>query len=324
MKSVARYLMKMAAAGALCVFAAVPAMAQRGGGGHSGGGGGHFGGGGFGGGSHAGGFSAPRSAPAMAAPRSGGIRSGGFRGAAGAPRTGFRGTPGAVRGTGAYRGSVRAGSGGAVGARQYVRGNNGAAIYGHGGNYGRYGWGSHYGWFYHGGFYGSLYYPWIGFGFWALPYGCYPFYWGDYQYYYGDGFFYQYDGSQYTVVEPPVGAQVTELPSDAKPITINGQQYYEDKGVYYQAVTKDDGTTVYQVMGKDGVLNTGETGVASVTPRVGDLVQQLPADCRKIHLNGNTYYVSEDGIYYQETRDANGNTAYKIVSIDSGDQDNSQ
>lgn len=307
MKSIYRYLITAGIAGVVCLFLASPAMAQRGGGGHSGGGGGgggHVsGGGGFSGGSRAGGgFSAPR--------------------AGGAVRTGVapRAATG-VRSTGAYRGTARAG---AVGVRPNVAGNHGAAVYGHGGAYGHYGWGRHYGWFYNGGFYGSLYYPWLGFGFWALPYGCYPFYWDNYLYYYGDGFFYQYNGSEYSVVEPPIGAQVTELPGDAKPIMINGEQYYEAKGVYYQAVKKDDGTTVYQVMGKDGVLNTGETGVNAVMPKVGDMVQQLPADCRKIHLNGNLYYVSEDGIYYQETTDANGNKAYKIVSIDSGDQGNGQ
>ncbi|HZY35409.1 MAG TPA: DUF6515 family protein, partial [Mucilaginibacter sp.] len=98
--------------------------------------------------------------------------------------------------------------------------------------------------------------------------------------------------------------------------------YYESKGVYYIAVKKDDGTVVYQVAGKDGELNTGQTGVASVTPHVGDVVQQLPADCRKVHLNGATYYVSEDGIYYQETVDSSGNKAYKIVALDSGGQGN--
>jgi hypothetical protein len=91
-----------------------------------------------------------------------------------------------------------------------------------------------------------------------LPFGYYPFYWGDYQYYYSDGLYYQYNDNQYTVVEPPVGASVNSLPSKAQAITINGEQYYESNGVYYRAVTKDDGTVVYEVAGKDGELNTGD------------------------------------------------------------------
>ncbi len=207
-----------------------------------------------------------------------------------------------------------------MGVRPYVHGDNGSGIYGHGGGYGPYGWGAHSGWFYNQGYYGSAYYPWLGFGFGYLPYGCYPFYWDDNQYYYGDGFFYQDDAGEYTVVDPPVGAEVTSLPDDAQSIMINGEQYYEEKGVYYMPVTKDDGSLVYQVAGKDGELNTGQTGVAAVTPQVGDIVPQLPPDCRKVHLNGAAYYVSEDGIYYQETTGANGSKAYKIVALDSGDQ----
>jgi len=335
MKSLAKNLAQIGLAAALCTFMALPAMAQRGGGGHSGGGGGggsHVSGGGGGGGHvSAGGSGFSGGGRVGVAPsfgRSGGMRpSAGMRPSGGmrpsmAPRSGFSGQRGAVgyRGGVGYRGNVRAGVTGGTGVRPYIRGNNGAGIYGHGGGYGHYGWGNHNGWFFHGGYYGSLYYPWLGFGFWTLPYGCYPFYWGNYQYYYGDGFYYQYDGSQYTVVDPPIGAEVKSLPDDAKPIMINGEQYYEEKGVYYQPVTKDDGTTVYQVAGKDGELNTGQTGVASVMPKVGDIVPQLPADCRKVRLNGATYYISEDGIYYQETMDANGNKAYKIVALDSGDQ----
>ncbi len=349
MKSLVKSLAQIGLVAALCTFLAVPVMAQRGGsgggGGHpsggGGGGGGHVSSGGGGGGGHVSsggggggrvsaggsGFSGGgRVGVAPSGGRPGMVRpSGGMRPSM-APRAGFSGQRGAVgyRGGVGYRGNVRAGATGVTGTRPYIRGNNGAGIYGHGGGYGHYGWGNHNGWFFHSGYYGSLYYPWLGFGYWALPYGCYPFYWGSSQYYYGDGFYYQYDGGQYTVVEPPVGAEIKSLPDDAKPIMINGEQYYEEKGVYYQPVKKDDGTMVYQVAGKDGELNTGQTGVASVIPKVGDIVPQLPTDCRKVRLNGATYYISEDGIYYQETVDANGNKAYKIVALDSGDQNNQQ
>jgi hypothetical protein len=86
--------------------------------------------------------------------------------------------------------------------------------------------------------------------------------------------------------------------------------------VYYIAVTKDDGTVVYEIAGKDGQLNTTESGATTVAPKEGDIVTSLPADCRKVKLNGLTYFVSVDGIYYQETKDSNGNTVYKVVGLD--------
>lgn len=155
-----------------------------------------------------------------------------------------------------------------------------------------------------------------------MPYGYYPFYYGDFQYYYSDGLFYQYDNNEYTVVEPPIGAEVKELPEKAQSIVINGQQYYELNGVYYQPVTKDDGSMVYQIAGKDGELNTG-TEVQDDQyqgPQMGDIVIQLPPDCRKIKVNGEKLFVSPDGVYYQELTDARGNKTYKVVGLPSDDQ----
>lgn len=211
---------------------------------------------------------------------------------------------------------------GATGHRGYVQGSLGGGVYGHGGHYGRYGWGRHSGYFYNRGYYGSLYYPFLGIGYGFLPYGYYSFYWGGYPYYYSDGLYYQYNNDQYTVVEPPVGAAINSMPSDAQSIVINGQQYYEKNGVYYQPVTKDDGTVVYEIAGKDGQLNTNPSGATIVAPKQGDIVTTLPPDCRKVKLNGSTYFVSEDGIYYQETKDNDNNTVYKVVGLDADDPNN--
>jgi hypothetical protein len=190
--------------------------------------------------------------------------------------------------------------------------------YGHGGY-----WGTH-GYNYHNhGYYRSGYYPRIGFTCSFLPFGYYPFFWGDYQYFYSDGFFYQYDNTEYTVVEPPIGAEIAALPDKAQSIVINGQQYYELNGVYYQQVTKDDGSVVYMVVGKDGELNTG-SNVQDDQPRgpqMGDIVAQLPQDCRKIKVNGQKLWVSPDGVYYQEQVDAQGVKTYKIVGLPADDSD---
>jgi hypothetical protein len=303
MKRTYKFLTLTGLSAVMCLFLAMPAMAQHRGGGGGGGGGGHSsgGGGGFSGGHSSSGFS-------------GGSRSVGASPSRGS--VGVRGGVSSSRGFAARGGQRGFASTGVAGHRGFVRGSVGGGVYGHGGGYGRYGWGSHGGYFYNRGFYGSLYYPWLGLGFGFLPYGYYSFYWGGNPYFYSDGLYYQYNNDQYTVVEPPVGAALTSLPSDASSIVINGQQYYEKNGVYYQAVTKDDGSVVYQIAGKDGQLNTSATGASSVVPKVGDVVTQLPADCRKVKLNGVTYYVSADGIYYQETTDSNNNKTYKIVGLD--------
>ncbi len=172
---------------------------------------------------------------------------------------------------------------------------------------------------YNRGYYGTYYRPRLGFAIGVLPYGYYPFYWGDYEYFYSDGLFYQYDDNQYTVVEPPVGAEVTSLPANAQSIVINGQQYYEVNGVYYKPITKDDGTLVYEVAGKDGELNTDDGGddsnMAPAAPQIGDVVQQLPQGSRKLNINGQVMYMSPDGAYYQSFTDQGGNIEYKIVGL---------
>lgn len=200
--------------------------------------------------------------------------------------------------------------------------SNGGSSYGRYGGRGGY-FGNHY-YYRNRGYYNSYYLPRLGFSIGFLPYGYYPFYFGDYQYYYSDGLYYTQQNDQYTVVEPPVGAEIKSLPSDAQSITINGEQYYESNGVYYQSITKDDGTQAYVIAGKDGELNTdqgGGNGNYDQGPQMGDVVTQLPEDCRKIKINGEKLYVSPDGFYYQETTDNDGNVSYKIVGTPSDEPD---
>jgi hypothetical protein len=182
-------------------------------------------------------------------------------------------------------------------------------------------WGNHGYYHYNQGYYKSYYAPRLGFACTVLPYGYYPFFWGDDQYYYSDGLYYQYQNEVYTVVEPPIGAEIASLPEKAQSIVINGQQYYELDGVYYQPYTKDDGTVVYVIAGKDGELNTNSTVQTDPPqgPRIGDIVNQLPPNCRKVNVNGQKLYVSEDGVYYQQQVDEKGAINYKIVGLPSDD-----
>lgn len=289
-----------------CLVMTISATAQRGGGAH------------FSGGSS---FGGRTTSTGSSARFGGGSFSGAARPSGTAVRGGFSPRVGTVQArAGAYRGNFN--SPGLVGVRGYNRGGNGPGAYGHGGSYGHYGWGRHGGYFYYQGLYGSLYYPWLGYNCWYLPYGYDMFYWGDDPYYFSDGLYYQYQDSQYTVVEPPVGALVKKLPSDAKSIVINGAQYYEQNGVYYLPIKMDDGTVQYEIAGKDGELNTDTKGNTSVVPKIGDIVTQLPSDCRRVKLNGEVLYVSEDGIYYQEIKDSNNNKVYKIVGLESDNAGN--
>lgn len=174
---------------------------------------------------------------------------------------------------------------------------------------------------YGGGYYG---YPGIGFRIGYLPYGYYPFYFGsDLYYYYGGVFYRPNDGGGYEVTVPPVGAEVPGLPKGSSSIVINSEQYYEFNGVYYQAIVNDKGKTVYVIAGKDGVLNTNggdENADNPPPPQVGDVVNQLPESCRKVKLNGKKYFVSPDGIYYEEFTDNHNVTAYRIASIPMDDE----
>jgi hypothetical protein len=337
MKSIYKFLSVTAFSGILCLSLAMPASAQHD---HNGGGGGGGGsrpsGGGGGGGGHVSvapsaprvqqsaprSYSTPSTAHSYSNPgnntqrnytqrpgnintaRAGAVRpaNGNYAGHVGVPaRTGvtaYRTYPGSAYGHNhpavAYRGG-------------YLPGNT-AYHYNH-------------------GYYGSYYAPRLGFSIGYLPYGYYPFYYGDYQYFYSAGLFYQYNNDQYTVVEPPVGAEINTLPSNAQSIVINGQQYYEADGVYYEPITKDDGTLSYQVAGKDGELNTADgddAGNAQAAPQIGDVVQQLPPNCKKITLNGDKLYISPDGIYFKVQVDANGNKSYKIVGLPDEQDDQGQ
>jgi len=318
MKTIYKNSLYIALSTLLCVLLALPASAQHD---HGGGGGGARPSSGGGGGARpsGGGFSRPSAQRSIApqrpgnfnragvAPRNNGVSRGNF-----APRTGV-----AARGNFAPRpgvsGRVGVPGGGGYRTAPAVGYGRGAAGY----------WGNHGYYHYSHGYYGSYYLPRLGFSIGVLPYGYYPFYFGNSQYYFSDGLYYEYNNDQYTVVEPPVGAQVTSLPSSAQSIVINGAQYYEDNGVYYQPVTKDDGTTVYQIAGKDGQLNTDATTQDQQPqgPQMGDIVSQLPSDCRKINVNGQKLYVSPDGVYYQQQTDNNNQTTYKVVGVPSDEPD---
>jgi hypothetical protein len=344
MKRLYKYMSALAFTGILAMALTGNVYAQRGHGGHGGGGGGFHGasrgGGSRGGGSFRGGSSGFHGAVA----NRGGMRSNaGFHGAV-RGAVGGRGAVG-VRATAGFRGGV--GVRGGAYAYRGGRYNYGGRTYYRGGGY-RGGFRFGIGWGY----------PRIGFYYGVLPYGYYPFYWGSLPYYYYGGVFYRSYNGGYEVTTPPIGAAVPSLPSNAQSIVIDGIQYYEADGVYYQANVDNNGKTVYIVTGRDGVLNTDnssdqpvadnddpmdsapvannaqvqnapqaqsapqQANVAAVA-KVGDVVNQLPPDCKKVTLNKKTYYVSPDNVFFEDYKDADG-AGYRVASVPPPASDQSQ
>lgn len=168
----------------------------------------------------------------------------------------------------------------------------------------------------------------------VLPFGYYPLYVGPNPYYYNDGVFYRpYSGGGYEVTAPPLGATVKHLPSGAKVTVIDGVKYYELGGTFYQEQITDNNKLRYKVVGTDGVLNTdapeaavnednapennnvtqNNTTATKQLPAVGARFDKLPEGSKVVVLKKEKYYVSPEGVYYQEVID--GNTVrYEVTS----------
>lgn len=155
--------------------------------------------------------------------------------------------------------------------------------------------------------------PPIGININILPRGYRRIYVRDVPYYYYGGTYYRPGPSRnYEVVDAPLGASVPELPNGAKVVVINDQKYYELDGTYYKEEIKDNDEIWYTVVGKDGKINTSGEFVDE-GPVVGEIVDELPADCRTVTVNGNKYYVSPDDVYYEEVAGPNNTVRYKIA-----------
>ena len=66
-------------------------------------------------------------------------------------------------------------------------------------------------------------------------------------YYYQDGVFYILKNGQYYVIEPPIGALVTEIPNDYDEVVIEGRTYYQVEDTLYKA-TVIDGALYFEVV----------------------------------------------------------------------------
>jgi len=164
------------------------------------------------------------------------------------------------------------------------------------------------------GFYHPYVYPLPGVVVRTLPPGYYTFLWNTYPYYYWDGLFYQsYADGTYKIAAPPVGAEVPSLPIDADIITIDGNPYFEYKGIYYESVIRPNGQFAYKVVGKDGILKTNSKNDPAL-PLVGDMTDQLPDGSHCVTLSGKTYWVTPDEVYLEEVKKDKTNS-YRVVWV---------
>ncbi len=178
----------------------------------------------------------------------------------------------------------------------------------------------------------------------VLPYGYYPFYFGPNPYYYYGGIFYSpYNDGGYQVVAPPLGALVPELPAGAKTDVINGQEFYEYYGTFYVREIRDNGETWFRVVGRNGRLETGkpqyddqyqpappsqtkpyqqpqqvqpqpqQAAPDTTAPATGDLVSKLPDGCVTVTINGEQYFKSPEGNYYQQVIGDDNKVMYQII-----------
>ena len=170
----------------------------------------------------------------------------------------------------------------------------------------------------------SLVFPPVGIRIHTLPPGYRRVYVGPNPYYYYNGIYYRSrPDRQFEVVTPPLGAEVDRLPPGAKVAVINGEKYYELNGTYYEEMISEENELYYRVVGTDGVLNTtteaNTGGRTAEFPdedssaaragdgllRMGDRLEQLPADAREVVIDGEKYYTTSSGYYYREVKEGN-------------------
>lgn len=109
----------------------------------------------------------------------------------------------------------------------------------------------------------------------VLPPGCVQISVGGY-YYYDGVFFSGAPPGNYTVVAPPVGSTVPQLPSGTEAIAVGQGTYYYAGGAFYFPQT---------------------TGFAVMPAPLGVTVSSLPPGAAPVAINGVLYYLA-DYVYY--------------------------
>ena len=118
------------------------------------------------------------------------------------------------------------------------------------------------------------------------------------QYHYDQGVYYVQSGSGYSVVQAPVGATITTLPSNSQTVVVNEttNNYYYG-GTYYE---KSDG------------------GYTVVPPTAGTIVENLPEGAEEVKV-GDVTYVKYGETYYQPI-EKDGKNMYEVVNVEQAEE----
>jgi Family of unknown function (DUF6515) len=158
----------------------------------------------------------------------------------------------------------------------------------------------------------------------VLPFGYSRIYVGSNPYYYNDGIYYRSynNGGGYEVVQPPLNATVSRLPSNATVTVIDGQKYYQVGGTFYQEEFAGNNKLRYRVVGTDGVINTENAAqdedlnaYDEALPSVGSRYDELPAESKVQVINQQKYFVSTDGVYYKEVIEGD-KIRYEVTTVE--------
>jgi len=114
------------------------------------------------------------------------------------------------------------------------------------------------------------------------------------QYHYDQGVYYMPSNGGYTVVQAPIGATITTLPTNTQTVVVN-----ETTNNYYY------GGTYYE---------KGSGGYTVVAPTAGTVVENLPEGGEETKI-GDVTYVKVGETYYQPF-EQDGKNVYEVVLIE--------
>jgi hypothetical protein len=185
----------------------------------------------------------------------------------------------------------------------------------------------------------------------SLPAGSEPIEHQGSTYYYHEAAFYQdAPGGGYIVVTPPVGAEVSSIPEEAKAPNEEEPDLYQFDNTFFTKDTNDEGKTIYRVEPQppeeelteipadaltfvaDGETyyyvnfnlyvafeEDGKTGYINGEPEIGAQVDALPEGVTTIEENGQTYY-QFDMVFFEEVEDEDGILFYEVVGSPDGSE----
>ena len=145
---------------------------------------------------------------------------------------------------------------------------------------------------YHPFYWGPVYHPW-GFFVAALATTAIIVTVANQQYHYDQGVYYAPSNGGYTVVQAPVGAVVTTIPSNAQVVQVN-----QTTNNYYY------GGTFYEKSDK---------GYTVVPPTAGTVVESLPEGGKETKI-GDVTYTKVGETYYQPVQ-IDGKDKYEVVDV---------